>query len=284
MLRPFIIILFFLFANVLLANDGDFVFQKADSLIFEDYIKQYGNDKEKPINELMVSTAKYFSGKPYVASTLEIGDKENLVINLREFDCTTLVENCIALSFVIKSDDLSFDNYCQILKNIRYRNGEIDGYISRLHYTSDWIYENQKSGLLKNITLEIGGKVVQKPVNFMSSHSHLYKHLKDNTQNIKELKKIEQNINKRYNFAILSVSDIERNKDKIKNGDIIAFSTSVAGLDYSHIGIACWQNNDLHFIHASSRQKEVVLEKKTLTNYCKNSKSCTGISILRLID
>ncbi|MDU1891133.1 MAG: DUF1460 domain-containing protein [Dysgonomonas sp.] len=283
-IKFFALCVFCLFANMILANNRNVIYSVEDSLIFEGYVKKFASEKDRVTNQLIVETARYFLGKPYVASTLEVGEKETLVINLREFDCTTFVENCIALTMVVKSEDLSFTNYCQILREIRYRSGKVDGYPSRLHYTSDWIYENQQRGLLENISIEIGGKSIVKPVNFMSSHAHLYKQLKDNTQNIKELIKIEENINKRNNFAILPGSDIEKYKRKIEDGYIIVFSTSILGLDYSHIGIAYWQNDELYFIHASSAQKETVIEKNSLANYCKRSKSCTGISVIRLAD
>jgi hypothetical protein len=262
----------------------DIVYSKADSLIFESYIKQLSNQKEYPIGQLLISTANFFIGKPYVASTLEVSGNESLIINLREFDCTTFVENCIALSQTIRSGNPTFGNYCHLLTAMRYRNGKIEGYTSRLHYTSDWIYENEKRGLLANISARLSGKKVQHPVNFMSEHPQPYIHLKNNPDNRKSIKEIERNINERDCYEIIPISSISKSEKDIKSGDIVVFATSVAGLDYSHIGIACWQDDALHFIHASSKQKEIVVETKTLLKYCLESKNCTGISILRIND
>jgi len=264
------------------ARGGDIISGRADVATFENYIKQFKDQKNKPFDELLVGTAKYFLGKPYVASTLEISAIERMVINLRQFDCTTLVENCVALSQVIKSADFSYNNYLDRLMAMRYRNGEVSGYTSRLHYTCDWIYENSNRGILTNISLELEGEKVQKEINFMTTHSHLYKHLKDNAQNIQILEEIEKSIKERDSYEIIPVSKISENEKGIKSGDIVAFATSVKGLDYSHIGIAYWKNEKLHFIHASSRLKKVVVETRTLLDYCLNSKNCTGISILRL--
>lgn len=259
-------------------------YTKSDSLIYEAYTKEFSNYKDKPFNELIINTAKYFLGKPYVASTLEILDEEKLIINLREFDCTTFVENCIALSGVIKSKDLSFENYSKLLTLLRYRDSKIDGYISRLHYTTDWIYENEKDGILRNISSEIGGQKVEKVLNFMSTHPQSYKHLKNNPNNIQKIKEIENSINSRNTYEIIPVSAIPAAIEKIHDGDIIAFATSIKGLDYSHMGIAYWNNGKLHFIHASSRAKQVIIESKTLLGYCKDSKNCSGISVLRIKD
>lgn len=259
-------------------------YTKSDSLIYEAYIKEFDEYKDKPFDELIINTAKYFLSKPYVASTLEILDKEDLVINLREFDCTTFVENCIALLGVIKSKSPSFENYLLLLKLLRYRDSKIDGYTSRLHYTTDWIFENENNGMFKNINSEIGGQKILKVLDFMSTHPQSYKHLKDNPDNIQKTKEIESSINDRNTYEIIPVTAIPAAIEKIHNGDIIAFATSIKGLDYSHMGIAYWNNGKLHFIHASSKAKQVIVESKTLLDYCKDSKNCSGISVLRIND
>lgn len=277
-----VILIFSLFTLSNMAKGRDIVSTPADLRIYEAYIKQFEKQKDKPFEEIFINTAKYFLGKPYVASTLEVPDTERMVVNLREFDCTTFVENCIALSQVIKSGDFSYDNYLQTLITMRYRDGKVAGYTSRLHYTSDWIYENEKYGLLRNISSEIGGEKVKKDVNFMTTHPQLYKHLKGNAQNIEKLDKIEKNISKRNAYEILPTAAIYNSQQKIKTGDIIVFATSIAGLDYSHIGIAYWQKEELHFIHASSKARQVIIEQKTLLEYCQTSKSCTGVTVLRI--
>ena len=47
---------------------------------------------------LQLFFARKFLGLPYVAHTLEINDDERLVVNTRQLDCTTLVENVTALT------------------------------------------------------------------------------------------------------------------------------------------------------------------------------------------
>ncbi len=282
MMKPLFTLILLFCSLSSMAQGVDIVYSRQDSVIYEKYIKEFKAEKDKPLDELIANTARFFLGKPYVASTLEVSDKEQLIINLREFDCTTLVENSIALAKTIKSGDNSFDNYCRILRQIRYRNGEISGYLSRLHYTTDWIFENEKQNVFENMSLKLGGKKVMQPVDFMSTHPNLYKHLKNNPTNVREMASIEKDINKRDSYRIIPLAAIAPNEKGIENGDIITFATSIAGLDYSHMGIAYWQNGILHFIHASSRAKQVVIETKTLLNYCKDSRNCTGISVLRI--
>lgn len=276
----FSFLLFVLFSNTIKGQNA--IYNKSDSLIYEDYIKTFSQDKGKPISDLIISTAKYFLDKPYVASTLEVSDNETLVVNFRELDCTTFVENCIALSGIIKFGRASLNDYYSLLAYVRYRYGEINGYASRLHYTSDWAYENEEKGILRNISGEIGGQIILKNINFMSTHPQSYKHLKDNKENLAKIKEIEDIINSRKAYIVIPTSAIPASSKDIQNGDIVAFATSIGGLDYSHVGIAYWENEELHFIHASSRMKKVVIEQKTLLDYCRNSKGCTGISIFRI--
>lgn len=262
--------------------NGEIIYTKSDSLLYDSYMRQFTPQRDKPVSELLVNTAKFFLGKPYVASTLEVSDKEKLVVNLREFDCTTFVESCIALVLTLKSDESSFEKYCQELTSLRYRSGDINGYCSRLHYMTDWIYENENRSVIQNVSKDLGGKLVDKKINFMTKHSHLYKYLKNSPENIEELEGIETAINNRNNYLIVSNAQISEAEKDIENGNIIIFATGTLGLDYSHIGIAYRQNGQLHFIHASSKAKKVVIEKKGLLEYCRSSKNCTGISVVKV--
>lgn len=274
-----IIILAF-FSSISLPAKGYCVDQ--DSLIYESYIKAMETQKQEPINDIIISTAKHFLGKPYVAHTLEQGDKEELIINLHQFDCMTFVENCIALSLVVKSDNHSFASFKKTLTTIRYRQGQIEDYTSRMHYVTEWIIENQANGILQNKTLDFGGRVIGKDINYMSSHPALYKYLANNPVAIAKIETIENNINKQNCYTIIPVTQLASAQKNIRNGDIVAFATKLDGMDYSHIGIAYYEGAVLKFIHASSTKKEIVVENKTLNNYCLQSKSCTGISVLRI--
>lgn len=278
-------IYFFLFL-LLLAGLGTLqaqvIYTAADSVIYNKYINQLSKNNDKPINAMVIETAKFFLGKPYVGHTLENNEKERLVVSLKEFDCTTFVETCIALSRVVKSDDYSFDNYINNLINLRYRNGEINGYSSRLHYVSDWKYENEQDSVLTDITKQIGGELVYKPLNFMSTHSQSYQILKSNPEEIAKITSIESIINQRNNYYIIPTDFIASIENEIKDGDIIAFATSIEGLDYSHIGIAYHVGNKLQFIHASSTARKVVIQSNSLQEYCKAIRSNNGISVFRL--
>lgn len=258
---------------------SDVSYTKQDSLIFEKYMKTFDSKKYLDTPTLTIETAKYFLGRPYTAHTLEINDTEKLVINLREFDCTTFVESCMALVRTLKSGDTSFNNFCEQLKGIRYRNGEITDYSSRLHYISDWAFEH--SDTLEDISKSSGGQLTNKERNFMSKNSHLYKHLKNDPTNQKNIKYFEDQLNKREGYYVIQRSDIAQYAKNLNDGDIVVFATSIEGLDFTHIGFIYHENNVLKFIHASSTLKQTVIEKKSLREYSFQSKRCTGVMILR---
>lgn len=281
-MSKYVVILFCLFIVPSTFVFGDTIYSKNDILIFDKYIDTITKLPSENKQDLIVNTAKFFLNTPYVATTLEQGEKENLIVNLSELDCTTFVETCLALYTTVRSQDKSFAKYSKELAKLRYRNGMIDGYCSRLHYSSDWIYENEKRGFWKNISIDLKGERIDKPVNYMSTHPQAYKHLKDNKGNVSKMANIERDINERGNFIVVpkrKISDIQK---YIEDGDVIIFATAIGGLDYSHMGIAYWIKGELHFIHASSLAKQVIIESKTLINYCYGSKNCIGISILRV--
>ena len=75
-------------------------------------------------------------GLPYVAHTLEDNPGEQqLIVNLRELDCTTLTENIVALTLCAKAEIYTFAAFLESLETIRYfKNQTFEGYPARLHY------------------------------------------------------------------------------------------------------------------------------------------------------
>jgi hypothetical protein len=67
----------------------------------------------------------------------------------------------------------------------------------------------------------------------------------------------------------------------IQEGDIIAITTSKAGLDIAHVGFAYYHNNKLHLLHASSAKKKVIRDGQPLNEYLMARKSHTGIRVIR---
>lgn len=220
-----------------------------------------------------------FLSIPYVAKTLEIGETESLVVNLHGLDCTTFVENVLAFGLIFESDSTDFYSFTKALEKIRYRDGKLNGYPSRLHYFSEWITNNEKKGLVKSITSDIGGKPLKKAINFMGTHRNLYPFLK-NDEHFKKIKETEATLITNE-LCILPQNQIEAQEHLIKSGDIIAMATSIKGLDVTHTGIAIEHKGRIHLLHASTGSNMVEISKLPLADYIKKIKNNTGIMVAR---
>lgn len=251
-----------------------------DKEIVEQIFELFAEETNSPTSVLMVKLGTYFEGTPYVSHTLEKEGEEQLVVNLRGLDCTTLVENCLALSKTIQSGEHTFGQFTKELKNVRYRSGKIEGYPSRLHYTTDWIFDNQQKKLVRNLSKEIGATPYPKEINFMSTHTDSYRQLKDSSHLVQIIAQKENDINSRQHFYIPEekLAEVE---NQLMDGDIVGITTSVDGLDISHMGILIRKGGRIHLLHASSAAEKVVLSEETLEEYLLNSKSATGIMVAR---
>lgn len=231
--------------------------------------------------------AKKLLGRPYVGQTLEINEEEQLVVNLRELDCTTLVETSAALALAEKNNERSFAGYCKALKQLRYRNGNISGYASRLHYFSQWIADNVAKGLVEDIGKSGGFPFTAKQeinLSFMTKNPQYYRQLKADEDLRKEIEKQEKSINGTIvNYIPKNLLNLDKTKlSCIHDGDIIALVTSKDGLDISHVGIAIWKGNKLHLLNASSLKHKVVADSQSLYEYQRKRQTQLGIRVIRL--
>jgi hypothetical protein len=256
--------------------------QARDRRILEELIRFL--DKKKTSAEfpgqLILEIGKFFLGTPYMAGTLETKRAEHLVVNLREHDCVTFVENVVALVAYAKSQEKSFEAFRRLLREIRYRQGRLQGYSSRLHYFSDWIHDNQKKGMVRDVTAEIGGRPLRKAVTFMTTNPDIYPPLK-NAGNLRRMKSVERTISRRSLFFIPKKA-LRRLEDRIRDGDLIAITTNTEGLDLQHVGLAARVKNRIHLLHASSTEGKVVLSQNTLYRYLMQSRARSGIMVARL--
>lgn len=238
----------------------------------------------QPIGKVIVEIGKSFIGTDYEAHAIEKEGEEQLVINLTGLDCTTFLENVLVFARCIKMGKTSFEDYQKELTFIRYRNGVIDEYPSRLHYFTDWIYDNEKKGVVKDVTKDIGGERLKLNLNFMSSHPEYYKHLKDNPDFVCAIKDQEEEINKREYYYIPQnkIADID---NEIEDGDLLAFTSSIPGLDVNHVGIAIrMDDNRIHVLHAPEPGTKVQISELNLSDYVNKLEKDTGIIVLKPLE
>ena len=229
--------------------------------------------------------AKQMLGVPYLAGTLDGNEEEQLVVRTDALDCTTFVETVLALCIADKRDKRDFEGFKKALLLVRYRDGVMNGYASRLHYFSDWIRDNEQMGFVKEYTSETACALPKELwLDFMSTHVDSYLPMKKNPELVKEMVAHEKN----WQGTIVSYIPKENlnlppGALKIKDGDILAMVTNVKGLDVVHVGFAFWKEQSLHLLHASSVAKKVIEDSQSLYEYSKNKKTHTGVRVIRIV-
>jgi hypothetical protein len=254
--------------------------------IFDDRLKFTSSMKTRQKNNYSTGDAaaliaRLFHGRPYQAQTLDGAGREKLVVNVSTFDCITFVETVLALTCCARRGNLTPSAFKKNLKFIRYRDGRIRGYASRLHYFTDWLRDNEKKGVLADVTGRLGGKPLRKKIDFMTTHRALYPRLKNPAQ-LSEIMETEKRLSCRT-FRTITREQIDARLDKIQNGDIIAFAARQPGLDVAHVGFARWQGKNLRLLHASPKEGKITLSRQTLAAYLRSHEKFTGVIIARLL-
>ena len=258
-------------------------YTQEDLVIFNDFCRKYKHKKDLPMNELVVEVGKYFLGTPYVNFTLEKKEPEELIVNLRELDCVTFVETTVALARCIKTGIYDFDYYCENLRDLRFRDGNLENFTSRLHYFSDWIWNNAEMGLVADQTGTFGGVDYPIKVNLMSRKPGNYRQLVNNPEYVPIIADIENNvISGRTMFEIPQES-----ADSIASlmpGGFIVGTTTNWQMDVTHCGFLCHVDGKPYFMHASSTAKKVVITSESLQEYLESKRTMTGFMAVEVLN
>jgi len=263
------------------SQDTGVVATPQDRVIFRQTMARAAEERldTLPIGEIVVRLGTGFVGAPYAAHTLQVPGPERLVVNLRAFDCVTFVEKMLAMARAVRAGDTTFAGYTRELRRIRYRGGRIDGYPSRLHYFSEWISDNAAKGVVRPLTKALGGVRDDRPIDFMSMHPGAYRQLADRAV-LDRIRAIEQRLSAtpRYTIPQARVQDVA---DSIRDGDIIAMTSGLPGLDVAHTGIAIRVDGVLRLLNAPLVGKAVQISALPLAERIRGIASQTGIMVAR---
>lgn len=246
----------------------------------------------RPLGWTSASVGELAIGTPYEAFTLEQylkdgGDPtrlEPLTVSLTRFDCVTLVESCLAVARVARSNGQpQWNAFAHEIERMRYRGGARRGFTSRLHYFSEWIADGEKRGLVRDLGRELGGVRDSRPLRFMTEHRASYPGLKNDSV-FEAIRKMEIGLDSTPRFVV-PTEKIESVADKIQHGDVLAFATSIPGLDVTHAAMAYRENGSgtLRVLHAPLSGGSVEISKRTLFDYVTAIKRSTGILVARPI-
>jgi hypothetical protein len=235
------------------------------------------------IGERVGCFGQALEGIPYVAGTLEGPGPEACRVTTDGFDCVTFMELALDLARTLRTGhESTTEDVIEAITFTRYRGGRLDGYTSRLHYTSEWIADNIAKGVLEDVTSSLGGVRFPLNVSFMSAHPESYPALSANPALVDSMRQIERRINatRRTHVPRDRVAAIE---PKLRTGDLVAITTSTKGLDYAHTGIIVRDGKGARLLHASSKNGRVMLDDRIGACLARAPRSFTGITVLRPI-
>lgn len=258
---------------------NDRIMQSEDKRIAEEKLNVFKSRSALPISELITEIGLSFLGTPYVVASLENGLEEKMVINLRELDCTTFAENCLALARTVKAGKTDFESFVSELVQIRYRDGVRDQYPSRLHYFVEWISNNQKKGLIDGTPNQNGIKS-NKVINYMSTHPANYPVLKEHPELIPAIAAQEKALTQ-TGFMFFPKNDIPNLYKQLQHGDIIALTSNIDGVDVNHVGIILKKGTEFYLLHAPLSGKKVLVSEGPITDFIKPESKNNGIMIAR---
>lgn len=256
-----------------------------------------------PLNELVVEVALQFLGTQYLWASLE-SVPEQLHVFLDKTDCILFVELSTCFALTLKGIQIEqgpevlqrplapasqqangtklsgYELLVHNILNMRYRRGQVDTYSSRIHYTSEWLLQNQANGLMREFTGELGEEFTQ-TFSYMSDHPKTYYQLSNDPCELGRIRMMELWLDEQKPYYYISQERLRDPKvmEQIHSGDIITFISPRRGLDLAHVAIAYFYQGQMHFIHASYGAKKVIIEPKTLADYATN-----GLRITRLMD
>jgi Protein of unknown function (DUF1460) len=246
-----------------------------------------GNWKGLPIGERTAAAGQALVGTRYKHFTLEIDNRvESPSVNFNGMDCWTFFETALGFARMLNEPESNWspERLLYYIELDRYRGGQCTGdYLSRLHYLEDWLYDNDRRGLVEDLTRELGGSSVPHLAREMTVNWRHYRYLAANRSLLGPLGRMEANVSSRPLYQIPK-SQVAKIEPKLRSGDIIGIITRDGGrFSTAHVGLALRTSDGvLHFMHASSPSNygRVIVDEE-LSKYLYRYRSDSGILVAR---
>jgi hypothetical protein len=263
---------------ILLVLSSSMVYgQWEDSLIVAGWLKSLSEfGATKTLTQLVLQGAKLQLGTPYKAGLLDEPENETLLLTARSVDCVLFIENAYAAALAVKTKNATVASFKDALKEMRYRNGVLDGFGSRKHYFTEWLLDQISAGKMEWVALD--GAVPLQTINFMTLNRDKYPRMRTQAD-FENVARSEAKINA-AKIGYLPTSAVAQQLDRLEDGDVIGFVTTVSGLDVSHTALFVRVKGKPTFLHASTKGG-VILEPTGLMGYLSARKSIAGILVAR---
>jgi hypothetical protein len=238
-----------------------------------------------PIGERTAKVGLALLGTPYKNYTLELDTRiETPCVNMAGMDCWTFFEIALGTARAVKaSDKPTTVDLLRMIELDRYRGGKCNGkFTSRLHHLEDWMQDNQRRGLVKDVTPSLpGARKLYRTMNYMGgSASRFFPQLRADPTMIPFMATVEKGLSERGIWYVPKAS-VPAAEKSIKNGDVICIVTTWHGDYTSHVGLAYRDSKGvLRFLHASKNSREVILDSR-LSDYLNRYSMHAGIMVAR---
>jgi hypothetical protein len=240
-----------------------------------------------PLGERVNNFALALAGTPYVNFTLELDDRiEAPSVNMNGMDCWTLFEIALAMGRLVALHPPPYtpQEMLRLIELDRYRNGRCTGrFDSRLHHLEDWLRDNEKRGLVKDITPSLGGQRLYRQMSYMGAKPQLFRQLRADPSMVPEFVRIENELSRR-GISYIPKDRVPQIEKQLRNGDIICIVTTWPGGYTSHVGLASRDDRGvLRFLHASRNHRKVLRDAR-LSDYLAQFKKHAGIYVVRPLE
>lgn len=240
-----------------------------------------------PLGERVNKFALALAGTPYVNYTLELHDRiEAPSANMNGMDCWTLFEIALCMGRLVALHPPPYapQEMLRLIEMDRYRGGRCTGrFDSRLHHLEDWIRDNERRGLVQDVTPSLGGKPLHRRMAYMGKKPHLFRQLRADPSLVPELVRIENELSRR-GITYVPKSQVPKIESRLRNGDIICIVTNWHETYTSHVGLASRDKDGvLRFLHASRNHRKVLLDER-LSDYLNDFSTHAGIYVARPLD
>jgi hypothetical protein len=241
-----------------------------------------------PLGDRIVAIGRALLGTPYKNFTLEIDDRvEAPSVNLLGVDCWTFFEIALGFARMLETKDGNYrpQDLLAFIELDRYRGGRCTGkYTSRLHHLEDWIYDNARRGLVRDLTRSLGGvPMTGHRLVYMGKAWRQFRYLRNDPSMVPEMRRVEERISARTIYHIPK-NRVGRVVSDLRNGDVICI-TGTWRLGYTeHVGLAYRDNRGvLRFLHASRDERRVIVDAP-LQQYLYRYRKFAGIMVARPLE
>ena len=242
------------------------------------------NWRELPVGERTTKVGLALLGTPYKNYTLELDDRiEAPSVNMAGMDCWTFFEIALGTARALKTTESpTTQDLLRMIELDRYRGGTCNGiFTSRLHYLEQWLYDNQKRGLVSNVTPSLpGARRLKRDLKQMSAFWYQSRQLRANPSLVPEMSRIEDQLSRRGIWYVPK-SKVAAAEKYLRNGDIVCIVSTWPSGYTSHVGLAYRDTNGvLRFMHASKNAGKVIIDSR-LSSYLNRYRTNAGIMVAR---